>query len=134
MKRLRQAGDNPVFRLLSVSFNVRATRLNFGQVIDQLRNLVKQYSAIIGGLLFLTGSQYHRMREQSAHSVAFTVCGTRILMCNWGICADPMTLGAGHHGVDYDDIKLSHVYNVDSVTLISDARLAQPSDLKRKRA
>ena len=111
--------DEKVASFTFLNFTVLPVRDgNFALLVAQLRDLVRRHTGIVGGLFTLTGSSDHKKKATSVHSVAFSVCGGQINMCNWGTCGDPMTLGSGSWGQHDDDDKLSHVYNVTRVTLV----------------
>jgi hypothetical protein len=101
----------PLYSIISFHFISGSV---FRSVMIKLRHLVSKFTSIVGGHVNLVrkGGRYH--------SVAFSVCGTRILMCNWGLCGDPMIL----RSIDGKK-KLSEMYSVTSVFLIFDNGLVR---------
>ena len=59
-----------------------------------------------------------------AHAVAFTVCGSRIDMCNWGYVRPGGSRFRGY-GKDALHSKLADVYDIDRLLVIVDCKHAR---------
>jgi hypothetical protein len=123
----------PLFSIISLKFISRLNQgVPFRSVMIKLRYLIRKFTSIVGGHVNLVGNKVGSYDIHQRHSVAFSVCGTRILMCNWGECDDPMSLHIGFNA--NANKKLSQVFNVTELFLIFDNGLVQKEKtLKRKK-